>query len=172
VPSVPGPGDLTERLVASHLDRTRELLTIAATLGDDALARELRPGFVAVEFEGEEPSAALMAERLVATLEIWVAALIGEPYDGPGPGTQVERLERAGARFARVTRAIRDRGAWDEAFVDALCEPPQSFTYGGVVMHVLEYGAVRRQMLAGVLAELGAPACPTDPIVWDLARHT
>ena len=65
---------------------------------------------------------------------------------------------------------IRDRGAWDDAFVDALCEPPQSFTYGGVLAHVLSYGAVRREALASVLAELGAPV-PTsgDPIEWEAA---
>ena len=43
--------DLTERMVSHHLDRVLE--------------RPLRPGFVAVSFEGEESSAALMAERLV-----------------------------------------------------------------------------------------------------------
>jgi hypothetical protein len=65
-------------------------------------------------------------------------------------------------------RAIRERGAWDDAFVDALCEPPQSFTYGGVVAHVLSYGAVRREALAGVLAELGADVPSSgDPIEWE-----
>ena len=55
--------------------------------------------------------------------------------------------------------------------VDALCEPPQSFTYGGVLAHVLSYGAVRREALAGVLAELGA-AVPSsgDPIEWEAGR--
>ena len=51
---------------------------------------------------------------------------------------------------------MRDRGAWDDAFVDALCEPPEAFTYGGVISHVLAYGAIRREALAGVLRELGA----------------
>ena len=39
--------------------------------------------------------------------------------------------------------------------MDALCEPPQSFTYGGVVAHVLSFGAVRREMLASVLHGAG-----------------
>ena len=54
-------------------------------------------------------------------------------------------------------RLVRDRGAWDDGFVDALCEPPQSFSYGGVIAHVLEFGAIRRHALLGVLRELGAP---------------
>ena len=60
------------------------------------------------------------------------------------------RARRARLRAAR--EAIRDRGAFDDAFVDALCEPPQSFTYGGVLAHVLSFGAIRREALASVLA--------------------
>lgn len=37
-------------------------------------------------------------------------------------------------------------------FVDALCEPPQSFSLGGVVAHVLTFAAQRRQLLVEVLA--------------------
>jgi AraC family transcriptional regulator len=158
---IPGPRavarrDLTDRMVSHHLARVRELLEAAATLPAEALERPLRPGFVATWFEGEEPSAAVMAERLVFTLEVWNAAITGAPLPGKAAGALLQRFDRAAREFARVARAIRDRGAWDDAFVDALCEPPQSFTYGGVVAHVLTYGAVRRETLAAVLAELGA----------------
>ena len=159
--------DLTDRMVRHHLDRVRELLEVAATLDEAALARELRPGFVATWFEGEEPSAALMCERLVFTLEVWVAAMGGEPVP-EGSGPLLPRFERAALGFERLAKRIRDRGAYDDAFVDALCEPPQSFTYGGVLSHVLSYGAIRREALASVLVELGAvvPSCG-DPIVWE-----
>jgi len=172
-----GRGDLTERMVSHHLDRVRDLFAAAATLPPDQLERPLRPGFVAVWFEGEEPSAALMAERLVFTLEIWVAAITGEsapvaPAELASAADDLRRrFDRAATAFARVARAIRDRGAWDDAFVDALCEPPQSFTYGGVLAHVLSYGAIRREALAGVLAELGADVpASADPIMWEAAR--
>jgi AraC-like DNA-binding protein len=168
-----GASDLTDRMVSHHLDRTRELLRAAAALAPDALARPLRPGFAATWFEGEEADAATMAERLVFTLEVWVAAMAGLPVpDGPRPEIALlDRFEAAAKGFARIARSIRDRGAWDDAFVDALCEPPQSFTYGGVVAHVLEFGAIRRGMLASVLRELGAEIEPTgDPIVWEMNR--
>jgi hypothetical protein len=148
-----------------------ELLDAAATLPAEALERPLRPGFVAVWFEGEEPSAALMAERLVFTLEVWVAAIAGEPMPATAGMELLRRFDRAARDFARLARAIRDRGAWDDAFVDALCEPPQSFTYGGVLAHILTYGAVRREMLASVLAELGARVPSSgDPIEWEAGR--
>ena len=163
--------DLTERLVSHHLDRVRELVEAAATLPAAELERPLRPGFVAVWFEGEEPSAAMMAERLVFTLEVWIAAMAGKPLPRTRADDLLSRFDRASRSFARLARAVRDAGAWDDAFVDALCEPPQSFTYGGVLAHILSYGAVRREMLASVLAELGArPASSGDPIEWEAGR--
>jgi AraC family transcriptional regulator len=163
--------DLTERLVSHHIDRVRELLEVAATLPPEALARPLRPGLVVVWFEGEEATAALMAERLVFTLEVWVAAITGQALPAAGAGALLPRFERAARAFSRLARRIRDRGAWDDAFVDALCEPPQSFTYGGVLAHILSYGAVRREALAGVLAELGARVPSSgDPVVWEQSR--
>jgi AraC family transcriptional regulator len=168
----PAHGDLTERMVAHHVDRVRELLEAAATLPESELGRPMRPGLVVVWFEGEEASAALMAERLVYTLEIWVAAITGEAWpDVGGRGDLLQRHKRASRAFARLARRIRDRGAWDDAFVDALCEPPQAFTYGGVISHVLAYGAVRREALAGVLRELGAQVPSSgDPIEWEASR--
>jgi AraC family transcriptional regulator len=161
------PSDLTDRLVRHHLARVRELLAVAATLPASALERELRPGLVVVWFEGEEASAALMCERLVYTLEVWVAAIAGEPVPAGG-GEWAPRFERAALAFERLAKRIRDRGAFDDAFVDALCEPPQSFTYGGVLAHILSLGAVRREALASVLRELGV-AVPSsgDPIEWE-----
>jgi AraC family transcriptional regulator len=165
-----GHGDLTERMVSHHLDRVRELLEVAATLPESELERPMRPGLVIVWFEGEEPSAKLMAERLVYTLEVWVAAITGESRP-EADGDLLQRHERASLAFARLARRIRDRGAWDDAFVDALCEPPQSFTYGGVISHVLAYGAVRREALASVLRELGAPVRSSgDPVEWEQSR--
>ena len=101
---------------------------------------------------------------------------------GRGDHRRARRPRRAPARRWRASTArrpassasrsrIRDRGAWDDAFVDALCEPPQSFTYGGVLAHVLSYGAVRREALAAVLSDLGAPVPASgDPIEWEAAR--
>jgi AraC family transcriptional regulator len=163
--------DLTERMVMHHIDRVRELLEVAATLPAAELERPMRPGLVVVWFEGEEASAALMAERLVYTLEVWVAAIAGEPFPPRDGADLLRRHERASRAFARLVRSIRDRGAWDDAFVDALCEPPQSFTYGGVIAHVLSYGAVRREALADVLKELGARVPSSgDPVEWEQSR--
>jgi AraC family transcriptional regulator len=173
LPANPGSGTFLARDASKvpdpFLARVRELLAAADPLSEEALARPLRPGLVVVWFEGEEASAAVMAERLVFTLEVWVAAMAGEPFPQAGGGLPA-RFERAARAFERIARGIRDRGAWDDAFVDALCEPPQSFTYGGVLAHVAHYGAIRTHALAGVLAELGAEVASGDPIEWEAGR--
>jgi AraC family transcriptional regulator len=103
-----------------------------------------------------------------------VAAIDGRAVPRSGAGEWLPRFERAARDFARIAKRIRDHGAYDDAFVDALCEPPQSFTYGGVLSHVLTFGAVRREALAGVLAQLGAEVSEGDPILWESshARHS
>jgi AraC family transcriptional regulator len=172
---VPGPRtgrDVADRLLHHHLDRVRELLAVAARLPAQALERPLRPGFVVLGFEGEEASAAVMAERLVYTLEVWAAAIEGAPVPPAASGPLLPRFERAARAFARIAARIRDGGAYDDAFVDALCEPPQSFTYGSVLAHVLSFGAVRREALAGVLRELGAQVPSGDPIDWEIALQS
>ena len=82
-----------------------------------------------------------------------------------------DRLDRAGPAFNALMRDIRDRGDWDSAFVDALCEPPEQFSFGGVAAHVLTFSAHRRQVLSGALTELGLSNLPTsDPIEWEAAH--
>jgi AraC family transcriptional regulator len=157
-------GDPARRLLDHHLRRVGELL--AAMEGLDGLDRPLRPGLRPVWFEGEEASARALAEGLVHTLEVWVAAVTGA--SGPdASGSLRERFDRAARAFAALERRVREAGAWDDGFVDALCEPPQAFPYGGVVAHVLAFGTVRAHHLAAVLRELGAdvPAEGDDPLL-------
>ena len=168
----PAGRDLTERLVAHHLDRSRELLVAAAALPAAERSRG-RCG------PGSSPSGSRARRR---ARRRWPSGSCSRSRSGsrrstgdaapvPGAGPLLPRLDRAGAGFARVAKRIRDRGAWDDAFVDALCEPPQSFTYGGVLAHILSYGAIRREALASVLRELGAAVLSSgDPIEWEAAR--
>ena len=165
-----GRRDLTDRLVSHHLDRVRELLTAAATLPAEALERPraARARRRLVRGRGGERRADGRAARVHAR---GVGGGDGGRAGARGGGAWLPRFERAARSFARLAKRIRDRGAFDDAFVDALCEPPQSFTYGGVLAHVLSYGAIRREALASVLSELGAEVPDTgDPIMWEAAQ--
>ncbi len=46
-------------------------------------------------------------------------------------------------------------GRAEETFVDAVCDPPQTFTFAGVLAHVLTFAAVRRTMAIGALETAG-----------------
>jgi AraC-like DNA-binding protein len=163
--------DLSDRLVEHEHWHTARLLEQAATLSDDALDRHVRPGLVVHDFEGPEPAVRTMLERLVFTKEVWTAAIGGRdvpPRDGRSIAALQARLAAVQPQFTALVRRIRDRNEWDDAFVDALCTPPVSFTFGSVIAHILTVSVVRRQTVIGVLRELGITDAETrDPIEWE-----
>lgn len=165
------PMDLTDRLVEHECWHTQRLLEQASTLPDEALDRALRPGLVIHDFEGPEPDLRTMLERIVFTKEVWTAAIAGRPIP-PRDETRLPalqaRLAAVQPQFKALVDGIRERGAWDDVFVDALCEPPVSFTYGSVVAHILSVSGTRRHHVIGVLRELGVAEVETrDPMDWE-----
>ena len=156
-------------MVQHDLDDTRDLLDRAKQLTDEEYRRELRPGPVVLTWEGEEASVAVVLERLVFTLEVWLAAILGEDHP-PGRtddvATLVERHEAVTPRWLDMVRDIGRRDAWDDRIVDALCDPPESFVLGSIVAHVLTYSAHRRLGVRAMLRALGQEADNGDPIDW------
>jgi AraC-like DNA-binding protein len=163
--------DLSDRFVEHDHWHTMRLLEQAATLSDDALDRHLRPGLVVHEFEGPEPDLRTTLERLVFTKEVWSAAIGGR--DIPPRGERSiralqSRLTAVQPQFAALVQRIRNRNEWDDAFVDALCTPPVSFTFGSVIAHILTASAIRRHTAVGMLRDLGVADVETrDPIEWE-----
>jgi AraC-like DNA-binding protein len=163
--------DLTDRLVEHDHWHTARLLEQAAKLSDKALDRPVRPGFVVHDFEGPEPDVRTMLERIVFTMEVWTAAIGGRDIP-PREERSIEalraRLEAVQPQFATLVRRIRDRNEWDDVFVDALCTPPVSFTFGSVIAHILTASMIRRQTVIEAMRELGVEEPETrDPIEWE-----
>jgi AraC-like DNA-binding protein len=163
--------DLSDRLVEHDYWHTARLLEQAAALPEAALDRDVRPGFVVHEFEGPEPNLRTMLERIIFTKEVWTAAIGGRDIP-PRTDTSIKGLQARHAavqpQFTALVRRIRDRNEWDDAFVDALCTPPVSFTFGSVIAHILTASVVRRQTVIGVLRDLGIRDAETrDPIEWE-----
>ena len=163
--------DLSDRLVEHDYWHTTRLLEQAATLSDDVLDRHVRPGFVVHDFEGPEPDVRTMLERIVFTKEVWTAAIGGRDIPPRGERSIAAlqaRLAAVQPQFTALVRRIRDRNEWDDVFVDALCTPPVSFTFGSVIAHILTASVVRRQTVVSALHELGiADAETRDPIEWE-----
>jgi hypothetical protein len=65
------------------------------------------------------------------------------------------RLDTVAPRFRKLILEPVTEGRADETFVDAVCDPPETFSYGGIVAHVLTFSAVRRTMAIGALESAG-----------------
>ena len=166
------PMDLTDRMIEHDLWLMNRLLDAAGELSQEALDRPVPTPTEPQHawFEDGDPTLRSMFDRLVYSKEIWTASLAGRDQPERG-GTSLEELrerhERASEEFAAAVRGIRDRNVWDTAFVDALCDPPQTFTFGGMVAHVLTWSAHRRLVIAGALRNLGADIGSPDPLEWE-----
>jgi hypothetical protein len=77
------------------------------------------------------------------------------------------KLAEAGPAFVAQVHAIVGEGRLDETFVDAVCDPPEVFTYGGMIAHVLTFAAHRRTLVCGALADAGITDLGAgDPMRW------
>ena len=163
--------DLSDRLVEHDHWHTARLLEQAATLSDEALDRHVRPGLVVHCFEGPEPDVRTMLERIVFTKEVWTAAIGGRdipPRDQTSIAALRARLAAVQPQFAALVQRIHDKQEWDDVFVDALCTPPVSFTFGSVIAHILTVSVIRRQTVVDALRELGVRDVEArDPIEWE-----
>ncbi len=80
----------------------------------------------------------------------------GWPKEERTPEALLRRFEKAEADFQRVLCDVRARNAWSDTFVDALCEPPEKFTFGGMFGHVM---TVNTLSPPGGYGRAAAPGC-------------
>ena len=102
---------------------------------------------------------------------MWDAAIHDRPYDfgveEESVASMRARLAESGPAFLTQVREIADAGRLDETFVDAICDPPEVFTYGGMIAHVLTFAAHRRTLVCGALIDAGVTDLGAgDPMRW------
>lgn len=149
--------DLFDRFAGHESWHTR-LLEHARQLTDEQLDRPIATPELLPWHEPERSLRELL-DRIVYTKEVWTAAMTaGEFPDGKrnlSPAGMLARYERADEEFQRVLCTVRSRGGWDDTFVDELCQPPEEFTFGGMLAHVITYNSYRRLTAAAVMRSLG-----------------
>ncbi len=161
--------DLINRMVDHHVWLVRELLSRADRLSDDVLDTPIE---ISVEGLDDEPTLRSQLSRLVGQLAMWNAAIAGHEYDftieeGESVAGMRTRLAEAGPAFVQNVNAIVTEGRLDETFVDAICDPPEVFTYGGMIAHVLTFAAHRRTLVCGSLIDAGISDLGAgDPMRW------
>jgi AraC family transcriptional regulator len=161
--------DLMAKMLEHHVWLVGAIVDRAATLPEERLDTPIE---VSVEGLDDAPTLRSLLSRLVGQLDMWNAAVESRAYD-----FEVERdesiasirlrLRDAGPAFLGHAREVITTNRLDETFVDAICDPPQVFTYGGMLAHVLTFAAHRRTLAIGALHSAGITDLGAgDPMRW------
>lgn len=161
--------DLLTRMVEHHVWLVGEMLTHAESLTAEQLDARVE---VSVQGIDCDPTVRSLLARLVGQLAMWDAATHDQPYDMDCERNETiadmrAKLAEVGPAFLTQVHAIFDERRLDETFVDAICDPPEVFTYGGMIAHVLTFAAHRRTLVCGALADAGITDLGAgDPMRW------
>ena len=79
----------------------------------------------------------------------------------------LRRVETSFAEYNTLVRRVRDENLWDANFMDMLCDPPETFSYGGMVSHITTFTAYRRTAVIEALKQAGVNSLGYgDPMEW------
>ncbi|HLK13679.1 MAG TPA: helix-turn-helix transcriptional regulator [Fimbriimonadaceae bacterium] len=157
-----------ELMIEHHAWHLSSLLDAASGWSDAELDREM---MASEPFPWLEKRATIrqMLGRAAGFAAPWMHAINGIETDY-GPTTLPEMrdaLERGRVAFIEIIRSVERDHSWNLTFVDAVCEPPEVFSYGGVIGHVLTYNAYRRFALVSEFRSLGHDVPLGDPIDYE-----
>lgn len=149
------PMDVLTTMLEHHLSLTEQILERTGGLSQQSLDASI----LTVAGIDSPQTLRTTAERLVSQLEMWIAALEGNTAVTArteyGTLDLRRRLAAAAPRFRELVLAPILEGRGSDTFIDATCDPPQTFSYGGVLAHVLTFSAARRTMAVGALETAG-----------------
>ena len=159
--------DLLTRMVEHHIWLVGEMIGRAALLPDAELDRP-------IDVSGDDDNQTMrsLLSRLVGQMDMWNCAIANRDYDWSveqheDVNAMRDRLARVAPEFLREVRDVVAAGRLDETFVDALCEPAEMFTYGGMIAHVLTFAAHNRTLVVLALKRAGVEDLGWgDPMKW------
>ena len=142
-------------------------MTRAGALSDDQLDKPIE-----LSVDEDRQTLRSLFSRLIGQTDMWNAALANIAYDWSveehaSVTSMGSRLAQAGPTYLSQMREVCEQGRLHETFVDALCEPAEVFTYGGMIAHVLTFAAHRRTLVVLALADAGITDRGWgDPMLW------
>jgi AraC-like DNA-binding protein len=161
--------DLMTKMVEHHVWLVGEIVERAGRLTEVQLDAPIE---VSVEGVDDDPTLRSLLSRLVGQMDMWNAAMESRAYDfaverGESLASIRSRLRDAGPVFLDHAREVIEAKRLDETFVDGVCDPPEVFTYGGMLAHVLTFAAHRRTLAIGALHSAGITDLGAgDPMRW------
>lgn len=147
---------ISELMIEHHAWHLTSLLDIAETWPDADLDRPMTAS-EPFPWLDERATVREMLGRSAAFAAPWMLAINGvqTPFFPSTIPDMREALERGRTAFIELIRSVEHDRSWDLTFVDASCDPPEVFSYGGVISHVLTYNAYRRFGLVFEFRALG-----------------
>jgi AraC-like DNA-binding protein len=159
--------DLMTRMVEHHVWLTGEMVRLAGRLTDEQLDQPIE-----LDVDDDRQTIRSLLSRLIGQMGMWNAAVAMRDYDWSveeheSLTSMRTRLAVEGPAFLSQVREVVEQDRLDDTFVDALCEPAEVFTYGGMVAHVLTFAAHRRTLVVLALSRHGVDELGWgDPMVW------
>ena len=159
--------DLLTKMVEHHVWLVGEMISRAAMLDDAHLDARIE-----LSVDEDQQTLRSLLSRLVGQMGMWNAALANRDYDWSveeheSISSLRQRLAEEGPTYLAHVHEVVDQGRLDDTFVDALCEPAEVFTYGGMIAHVLTFAAHRRTLVALALDHAGVSDLGWgDPMRW------
>jgi AraC family transcriptional regulator len=159
--------DLLTKMVEHHIWLVGEMVERAARLPAATLDEPIQ-----VSVDDDSQSMRWLLSRLIGQMDMWNCAIANRAYDWSleqheSVDAMRQRLAQVAPAFMSEVRDVVDNGRLDETFVDALCEPAEVFTYGGMIAHVLTFAAHNRTLVALALKQAGVDDLGWgDPMRW------
>ncbi|GCD89665.1 helix-turn-helix domain-containing protein [Nocardioides sp. LS1] len=159
--------DLLTKMVEHHVWLTGEMVRLAERLTDEQLDERIE-----LNVDEDEQTIRSLLSRLIGQMGMWNAAMATRDYDWSveeheSLSSMRERLATEGATYLAHVRGVVEANRLDDTFVDALCEPAEVFTYGGMIAHVLTFAAHRRTLVVLAFGRHGIEELGWgDPMLW------
>lgn len=154
--------DLVDRLLAHDAWTTRRLLDICATLSEPQLDRDFDIGHRTLR---------RTLHHIIYNMEVWSSLMANEQLpqhsDQSIPGL-IHRLDTAASRLQTIARAIANRNAWDNKWIDHLDSPPREKSYGTAIAHLITHSMHHRAQVLYLLRLTGINNLPEgDVFSWE-----
>jgi len=159
--------ELLTKMVEHHIWLTGEMVRVAERLTDEQLDQ-----VIVLDVDDDRQTIRSLLSRLIGQMGMWNAAMASREYDWSveeheSLSSMRQRLATEAPTYLGHVREVVDQNRLDDTFVDALCEQPEVFTYGGMIAHVLTFAAHRRTLVALAFGRHGIDELGWgDPMLW------
>lgn len=163
--------DLLTRMVEHHIWLVGEMIERARQLPPSQLDKPIE-----LSVDDDEQTVRSLLSRLVGQMDMWNCAVANRPYDWSVEDHEDltamrDRLAQVAPVFHTEVQDAITNSRLDETFVNALCQPAEIYTYGGMIAHVLTFAAHRRTLVALALKDAGIEDLGWgDPMRWVAAE--